>query len=100
VSENNAKAIYESIWSKFSEDRKANRSMAYTNLQRAFAEHAADLVPAYMTAKEHMSMVADIEQWTKGDKQSETGDPLTSMSEWLRGDLELSRIPLIKTGAN
>jgi hypothetical protein len=100
VSEENAKSIYEGIWAKFGEDRKKNRSIAYTNLQRAFADHASELVPTYMTAKEHMSMVADIEQWTKGDKQSESGDPLSSMSDWLRGDLELSRIPLIKSGSN
>jgi hypothetical protein len=100
MSEDNAKSIYEKIWAKFAEDRKNNRSMAYTNLQRSFAEHAAELVPAYLTAKEHMSLVADIEPFTKGDKQSETGDPLSSMSDWLRGDLELSRIPLIKSGSN
>jgi hypothetical protein len=94
VSETDAKFIYETIWAKFAEDRKENRAMAYANLQRALAEHAADLVPAYMTAKEHMSMVSDVEQWTKSDKQSESGDPLESMSGWLRGDLELSRIPL------
>lgn len=94
-----AKSIYEQIWGKFAEDRKNNRAMAYTNLQRSFAEHAAELVPAYLTAKEHMSLVADIEPFTKGDKQSETGDPLSSMSDWLQGNLELSRIPLIK-GSN
>lgn len=100
MSEENSKSIYEEIWQKFAEDRKNNRAMAYTNLQRSFAEHAAELVPAYLTAKEHMSLVADIEPFTKGDKQSETGDPLSSMSDWLRGDLELSRIPLIKSGSN
>lgn len=92
-----AKSIYESIWAKFAEDRKVNRAMAYTNLQKAFAEHAADLVPGYLTAKEHMSMVADIEVWTKSDKQSESGDPLQMMSDWLQGNVELSRTPLEQT---
>ncbi len=94
MSEERARDIYEEIWAKFAVDRKENRAFAYAALQRSLAEHAADLVPAYMTAKEHMSMVADVEQWTKQDKQSETGDPLESMSGWLRGDIELSRIPL------
>ena len=94
MSDKDPKAIYEGIWAKFSVDRKENRATAYANLQRSLAEHAADLVPAYMTAKEHMSMVADVEQWTKADKQSESGDPMESMGGWLRGDIDLSRIPL------
>jgi hypothetical protein len=94
IEENNARSIYEVIWAKFAEDRRENRATAYTNLQRAFCEHAADLVPAYLTAKEHMSMIAEIEEWTKGDKQSDSGDPTETMSSWLRGDMELSRIPL------
>lgn len=89
-----ARNIYEEIWHKFAEDRKSNRATAYTCLQQSFAEHAADLVPAYLTAKEHMSLIADIENFTKGDKQSESGNPLDSMSDWLSGKLELSRIPL------
>lgn len=94
MSDESARNIYEEIWHKFAEDREQNRSMAYTNLQRSFAEHAAELVPMYLTAKEHMSLVADIEPFTKGDKQSESGNPLDSMSDWLSGKLELSRIPL------
>ena len=100
MSEKTAKEIYEFIWAKFARDRKTSRTTAYANLQKALCEHAADLVPDYMTAKEHMSMVAEMEGFTKGDKQSETGDPLESMSGWLRGDLELSRIPLEQARKN
>lgn len=98
MSEENSKSIYEEIWQKFAEDRKNNRATAYANLQRALAEHAAELVPAYATAKEHMGMISDIEQWTISDKQSKSGDPLETMSDWLRGGIELSRIPLITGG--
>jgi hypothetical protein len=94
MSEEDARAIYESIWARFAADRKENRATAYVNLQRAFCEHAADLVPAYLTAKEHMGMVADIEQYTKTDKQSDSGNPLSMMADWLNGSTELSRIPL------
>lgn len=94
MSEQRAKEVYESIWEQFAIDRKNNRALACTNFQRALAEHAADLVPAYMTAKEHMAMVFECEQYSKSDKQSESGDPLESMSSWLRGDIELSRTPL------
>jgi translation elongation factor EF-Ts len=89
-----ARGIYERIWAKFSVDRKKSRSTAYRNLQRALSMHAADLVPNYLTAKEHMSMIAEIEDWTKNEKESDTGDPSELMAQWLRGQTELSRIPL------
>jgi hypothetical protein len=89
-----AKQIYKSIWSKFAKDRKDSRAQACANLQRAICEHAADLVPDYFTAKEHLAAVMEVEEHTKQDKQSETGDPLEAMSSWLRGDLDLSRTPL------
>ena len=100
MTENNAKVVFENIWAKFAEDRKANRSMAYANLQRSIAEHAADLVPAYFTAKEHLTVIADVEQWTKNEKQSESGNPLESMAGWLSGELDLSRISMIKEKSN
>ena len=96
MSEDNAKSIYEQIWAKFAADRKGSRSLAYANLQRSLAEHAADLVPAYFTAKEHLSVVADVEQWAKGDGRGEAGNPIESMSDWLSGKLDLSRISMIK----
>jgi hypothetical protein len=96
VKENDAKSIYEQIWAKFAVDRKDNRSMAYANLQRSLAEHAADLVPEYFTAKEHLSVVADVEQWTKNEKQSESGNPIESMASWLSGELDLSRVSMIR----
>lgn len=98
MSEDDARSIFQNIWLKFAIDRKENRAKAYVNLQQAFCEHAADLVPVYLTAKEHMSMVSEIEEWTKSDKQSGSGDPLTMMASWLNGEMELSRIPLADEG--
>lgn len=89
-----ARGIYEKIWSQFGKDRTTSRSTAYRNLQKALSKHAADLVPAYLTAREHMSMISDIEDWTKAEKESDTGDPAELMAQWLRGQTELSRIPL------
>ena len=43
-----------------------------------------------------MSIIGEIEQYTKGDQGGETGDPLEIMSKWLRGEKELSRVPLEK----
>lgn len=94
MSEESAKATFDGIWKQFSIDRRESRATAAAKLQRSLAEHAADLVPMYATAKELMSMVFECEQYTKEDKQSESGDPLSNMSGWLRGDVELSRIPL------
>ena len=91
-----AKEIFENIWKQFAADRKEGRASASAKLQRALAEHASDLVPAYATAKEFMSMVFDCEQYTKEDKQSNSGDPMSNMSDWLSGKIELSRISMIK----
>jgi hypothetical protein len=41
-----------------------------------------------------MSMIAEIEDWTKNEKESDTGDPSELMAKWLRGESELSRTPL------
>jgi len=96
MSEETAKIIFDKIWKQFSEDRKEGRANAAAKLQRSLAEHASDLVPAYATAKEFMSMVFDCENFTKEDKQSNSGDPMTNMSDWLSGKVDLSRISMIK----
>jgi hypothetical protein len=96
MTEESSRAIYEKIWAEFAENRKANRATAYGNLQRALAEHAADLVPHYFTAKEHLSVVADVEQYTKSDKQSDSGNPTETIANWLNGGLDLSRVSMIK----
>lgn len=93
-SDDHARHIYEDIWEKFSVDRKKSRSLAYRNLQRRLSKHAADLVPSYLTAREHMTMIADIEDWTKAEKESDVADPSEAIARWLRGDLEMSRTPL------
>lgn len=96
MSEENAKSVYDGIWAEFSRDRKKNRAKAYTNLQQNLALHAAELVPFYMTAKEHVSIIGDIEQYTKSDQQSDSGDPREMVSRWLRGEEDISRVPLEK----
>jgi hypothetical protein len=90
------KDIYDKIWSDFADDRKKSRGSAYANLQRALATNAAILVPAYMTAKEHVNIIGEIEQYTKSDEQANTGDPREHFASWLRGEIELSRVPLEK----
>jgi hypothetical protein len=96
LTEESAKAIFERIWRQFSVDRKEGRASASAKLQRALAEHAGDLVPAYATAKELMTMIFDCEQFSKGDRESNNDDPLTNMSDWLSGKTDLSRISMVK----
>ena len=88
------KNVFDSLWEQFAADRKENRAIAYTNLQQNLAKNASALVPDYMTAKEHLELVTKVEEWTKGDKQSDSGDPMTMMSDWLQGKVDLSRVPL------
>ena len=92
----NARFIYQKIWEDFARDRKVNRTSAYANLQHALAEHASDLVPAYFTAKEHLTVVADVEQWAKNDKPTNV-NPVEAVADWLSGKgPDLSRISMIK----
>lgn len=96
MNEDAAREIYKTIWAEFARDRKVNRTTAYANLQHALAEHAADLVPAYFTAKEHLSVVADVEQWAKNDKPTNV-NPVEAVADWLSGKgPDLSRISMIR----
>jgi hypothetical protein len=82
---------YDIMWEQFAKDRRESRAMAYVNLQQNLAKFAGKLVPDYFTAKEHLSVVAEIETHTKSDQQSNDGDPTQIMGEWLRGERDLSR---------
>lgn len=91
-----AKSVYENMWKQFAEDWKKGKALAYTNLLSNLTFWASDLVPAYMTAKEHMAMIAEATEHAKRDGASAHEDPRQLISSWLRGDSELSRIPLEK----
>ena len=94
MSAEETKLIAQRMFSQWAEDRKKGRGLAYTNLQQALAKHATDLVPDYMQMDRLIEKLAFLEPLTGADKQSESGDPLEGMAKWLRGDLDLSRIPL------
>jgi hypothetical protein len=54
-------------------------------------------VPYYMTAKEFMGIISEIESHTKGDAAATTTDePIDVVSKWLRGEVQLSKVPLEK----
>lgn len=91
-----AKQAFESIWKKFGKNRKKGRTTAYAELLQDLTANAAKLVPHYMTAKEFVSIISEIESHTKGDGGANQGDPLEVTSKWLRGEIEMSRIPLEK----
>jgi hypothetical protein len=92
-----AKKAFESIWRKFGENRKKGRTSAFSILLQDLTKHASDLVPYYMTAKEFMGIISEIESHTKGDTATSTNDdPLELMSKWIRGEVQLSKVPLEK----
>lgn len=94
-----AKVIYESMWQQFSEDWKKGKSVAYSNLLSNLTKWASDLVPIYMTAKEHMSLIGEATEHAKTAGQGQHEDPRALVSAWLRGQDDLSRIPLEKAVA-
>ena len=92
-----AKNCYGNIWADFARDSKKSKSQAYSNLKANLAEFADHLVPHIVTAKEHMALITDAEKYiTGGDGGLPQEDMPTLMASWLRGEIELSRIPLEK----
>jgi hypothetical protein len=92
-----AKTVYENMWSQFAADSKKSKSLAYGNLKANLADFAAELVPFLLTAKEHMALISEAETHIKGgDSGQSQDDPRELVASWLRGDIELSRIPLEK----
>lgn len=91
------KNCYANIWAQFSKDSKKSKSLAYANLKNNLAEFAEFIVPHIVTAKEHMALITDAEKYiTGGDTGHPQEDMPSLMSSWLRGEIELSRIPLEK----
>jgi HSP90 family molecular chaperone len=91
---------YEGIWREFAKNSKKSKSQAYAQLKEDLATFAPELVPVLMTAKEHMSLIAEAETHVKGDGPSSQEDPRSIVSQWLQGKIELSRIPLEKAVVN
>jgi hypothetical protein len=91
-----AKHAFDTIWRRFGKNRKKGRSGAFSTLLQDMTEHAAELVPYYMTAKEFVSIISEIETHTKGEDGRKDGDPRDLVSAWLRGEEDMSRVPLEK----
>jgi len=87
------------MWQQFADDWKTGKSLAYSNLLCNLTQWASDLVPTYMTAKEHMSIIGEATEFAKSDGRMRNEDPRELISRWLRGEDDLSRIPLEKSVA-
>ena len=89
-----ARRLYRNIWRQFAEDTKEKgKSAAYNGLKENYALCADDLVPHIMTATEHMRVIGDCDK--NIDPGGIAGEDIREVVEkWLRGDIELSRIPL------
>ena len=91
-----AKTIYENLWLQFSKDWGKGRSFAYANLLQNLTKCAAELVPHYMTAKEHMAMVNEAASNVQEGSHMVQEDPRELIGKWIAGEADLSRIPLGK----
>jgi hypothetical protein len=90
-----ARTIYRNIWQQFAEDTKEKgKSAAYVGLKENYALCADDMVPHIMTSGEHMRVISDCDK-NISDPSGIAGEDIRDVvSRWLRGDIELSRIPL------
>jgi hypothetical protein len=92
-----AKRIYQEIWERFGVNRKRGKSFAYTNLLADYSKYGAVLVPTLMSTKEHMQIIAQIEENIKNEGGTNTQEDARELvSSWLRGERELTRIPFEK----
>jgi hypothetical protein len=90
-----SKTVYENIWAQFAADSKqTGKSAAYANLKANLALSSSYLVPYMMTATEHMKVIASCDEHIKGDGGKPEEDPRQLIAQWLRGEIELSRVPL------
>ena len=95
---NRAREVYDAMWAQFDEDCEKNWTTACRNLRRALCQNAGELVPAYTNFKDHMEAVFKVkEQMKEAERPEESSNPVDTMANWLRGDIELSRIPLEAT---
>lgn len=89
-----AKNVYSNIWSQFSEDLKKGKAYASRELLGNLTDLAEFLVPVIMTAKEHTTLIMELTDNLSGDDQTRGETPMEIQAKWLRGEIELSRIPL------
>lgn len=93
-----AQKLYQEIWDRFDENRKRGKSFAYTNLLHDYAKYGSYLVcSGLIGAKEHFQLITQTEEYIKTDETTNTQeDAREVIGSWLRGDRELSRIPVDK----
>jgi hypothetical protein len=90
-----ARKVYDEMWAQFDEDCERNWTEACRNLRRSLCQNAGELVPYYTNFKDHMEAVFKVkEQMKSAERPEESSNPVDTMSAWLRGEQELSRIPL------
>ena len=88
--------IYAKIWEQFAHEVKQSESKAFANLRENFALHAAELVPDIMTNKDLTDSIEWATSRVKVDQAEAKSDPLEIISQWMRSEIELSRIPMEK----
>jgi regulator of protease activity HflC (stomatin/prohibitin superfamily) len=90
-----AKNAYDNIWKQYAEDMKKGKMFASRNLLANLTLFASELVPIMMTAKEHTTLIMELSEKISGDESGKGGEsPTELMGKWIRGDVDLSRIPL------
>ena len=91
-----AALVHDGIWKQFADDLEKGRSFASDRFARNLATFASKLVPYYFTDKELASTINEALEHVKGEDGRSNEDPAELMGKWLRGEAELSRIPLEK----
>jgi hypothetical protein len=98
---NKSRAAFDEMWKQFDIDCEKNWSGACRNLRRAMCQNAGELVPDYSNMKDFIDMIFKIkEQMKSAERPEDQANPIDTLSSWLRGEKELSRIPLEMTRKN
>lgn len=91
-----AARVHDAIWNQFAKDLEKGRSFASDRFARNLAKFASKLVPYYFTDKELASTINEALEQVKGEDGGSREEPRELVGAWLRGEEDLSRIPLEK----
>jgi hypothetical protein len=91
-----AKEVWKGIWHRFGVNMRKSPPAAFSVFVQDMAENSADLVPWYFTATEFVRVTIEASEKSKGSPQHTAEDPRELFAAWIRGEIDISRVPLEK----
>ena len=81
------------IGKTFNDRRRKNKADAYLHLQQQLVENMGTLVPDFVSLKDMVGLLTDIEDYLKQEGDSSTGHPMEIMAKFLQGENVTIELP-------